>query len=200
MGLIDDEVFFERLKQSLLDYEIRYNSVREALLHRSNQERKLRNMAERPDLVVSTIHGVKGLEFDNVVVVHKSESSMSEDRKRLYYVALTRAMHSELVISHGETLSSRIKSDWLSIVKALEDRDAGLNGSDEEDLGDRSVVVVEEQEPEQSGVPTRVGNPSQDLAAALSRLGLVPGTDDEIIDAVRVAGSGSDSGDLKEDD
>lgn len=210
MGLIDDEVFFERLKQSLLDYEIRYNSVREALLHRSNQERKLRNMAERPELVVSTIHGVKGLEFDNVVVVHKSESSMSEDRKRLYYVALTRAMHSELVISHGETLSSRIKSDWLSIIKALEDRDAEANGSEAEDLDDRGVVVVEEQEqspdpcegqePEQSGAPTQVGNHSQDLAAALSRLGLVPGTDDEIIGAVRNAGSGSDSGDLGNDD
>ncbi len=123
---------------------------------------------------------------------------MSEDRKRLYYVALTRAMHSELVISHGETLSSRIKSDWLSIVKALEDRDAEASGSEAEDLDDRGVVVVEEQE--QSGAPTQVGNHSQDLAAALSRLGLVPGTDDEIIGAVRNAGSGSDSGDLGNDD
>lgn len=135
---------------------------------------------------------------------------MSEDRKRLYYVALTRAMHSELVISHGETLSSRIKSDWLSIVKALEDRDAEASGSETEGLDDRGVVVVEEQEqspdpcegqePEQSGAPTQVGNHSQDLAAALSRLGLVPGADDEIIGAVRNAGSGSDSGDLGNDD
>ena len=144
MNLISKETFFERLKKSILDYEIRYNSLRDALMHRSNEERKVRNMETKADFIVSTVHGVKGLEFDNVVLLHKADNDMSEDRKRLYYVALTRAMHTELILSHGTTLSSRITSDYNMLVKSLEDSETNV-GSDDDTAVD--AVVVDETAP-----------------------------------------------------
>lgn len=119
--MISNDTFFERMRETILNYEIEYNAVREQVMHRSNQERKIANMQANADLIVSTIHGVKGLEFDNVVLLHKDESgSMSEDKKRLYYVALTRAMKSEFILSRGRNLSSRIQSDYDLVLNTLE--------------------------------------------------------------------------------
>lgn len=136
-GIITKEVFFDRLKKCILDHEIRHNSIRDALMHRNNEERKIRNMETKADLIVSTVHGVKGLEFDNVVVVYKDQSDMTEEKKRLYYVAFTRAKNSLFVLSHGTTLSARIVSDYNLIVDSLTNP---VSGNDVDDDGENHAV------------------------------------------------------------
>lgn len=145
-GIITKEVFFDRLKKCILDHEIRHNSIRDALMHRNNEERKIRNMETKADLIVSTVHGVKGLEFDNVVVVYKDQSDMTEEKKRLYYVAFTRAKNSLFVLSHGTTLSARIVSDYNLIVDSLTNPASGNDGDDDGENHAVDAIVIEEDD------------------------------------------------------
>lgn len=145
-GIITKEVFFDRLKKCILDHEIRHNSIRDALMHRNNEERKIRNLETKADLIVSTVHGVKGLEFDNVVVVYKDQSDMTEEKKRLYYVAFTRAKNSLFVLSHGTTLSARIVSDYNLIVDSLTNPSSGNDGDDDGENHAVDAIVVEEDD------------------------------------------------------
>ena len=145
-GIITKEVFFDRLKKCILDHEIRHNSIRDALMHRNNEERKIRNLETKADLIVSTVHGVKGLEFDNVVVVYKDQSNMTEEKKRLYYVAFTRAKNSLFVLSHGTTLSARIVSDYNLIVDSLTNPASGNNVDDDGENHAVDAIVVDEDD------------------------------------------------------
>ena len=122
-GRIQEAEFFDNLRQCLLDFEIRHNGIKQSLMNQRNRERKEKNLAAGARLVVSTIHGAKGLEFDNVVVVHKYDAQMSEENKRMFYVAFTRAMNTEFVLSYGANKKSRIQSDYDAIVAALQKRD-----------------------------------------------------------------------------
>ena len=145
-GIITKEVFFDRLKKCILDHEIRHNSIRDALMHRNNEERKIRNLETKADLIVSTVHGVKGLEFDNVVVVYKDQSDMTEEKKRLYYVAFTRAKNSLFVLSHGTTLSARIVSDYNLIVDSLTNPASGNDVDDDGENHAVDAIVVDEDD------------------------------------------------------
>ena len=73
--------------------------------------------------MVSTIHGAKGMEFDNVVVLHKENPAMSQELKRMFYVAFTRAMNSMYVLSYGTVKNPPITSSYESIVNVLTERD-----------------------------------------------------------------------------
>lgn len=145
-GIITKEVFFDRLKKCILDHEIHHNSIRDALMHRNNEERKIRNLETKADLIVSTVHGVKGLEFDNVVVVYKDQSDMTEEKKRLYYVAFTRAKNSLFVLSHGTTLSARIVSDYNLIVDSLTNPTSGNDVDDDGENHAVDAIVVDEDD------------------------------------------------------
>lgn len=145
-GIITKEVFFDRLKKCILDHEIRHNSIRDALMHRNNEERKIRNLETKADLIVSTVHGVKGLEFYNVVVVYKDQSDMTEEKKRLYYVAFTRAKNSLFVLSHGTTLSARIVSDYNLIVDSLTNPASGNDGDDDGENHAVDAIVIDEDD------------------------------------------------------
>lgn len=115
--------FFDNLRQNLLDYEIRHNAIKKSLMNQKNRERKERNLQAQARLVVSTVHGAKGLEFDNVVVIHKYDSQMPEADKRMYYVAFTRAMKTEFILSYGTIKKPRIESDYDLILEALSKRE-----------------------------------------------------------------------------
>jgi DNA helicase-2/ATP-dependent DNA helicase PcrA len=123
-GQMTKDVFFEHLRDNVLTYEIRHNGIKQTLMNQKNRERKEKNLNAKAKLVVSTIHGAKGLEFDNVVVIHKFDPQMKEADKRMYYVALTRAMQSEYVLSYGSAKKPRIEADYDMLVGALEKRDA----------------------------------------------------------------------------
>jgi DNA helicase-2/ATP-dependent DNA helicase PcrA len=115
--------FFEDLRRNVLDFEIQYNAMRQRVINHRNRQRKEHNLQADPDLVVSTIHGAKGLEFDHTVVLHQCDNAMPEENKRMYYVAFTRAQKSLLVLSYGTTRKPRIESDYELIVDALERRE-----------------------------------------------------------------------------
>ncbi|MEU6263713.1 ATP-dependent helicase [Saccharopolyspora shandongensis] len=122
-GSLPHETFFDRLRDNLLSFEITRNQQKLNVNKQKNQERKRKNLESNADLVVSTIHGAKGLEFDNVVVLYKEDVTMSQDTKRMFYVAFTRAMNSQYVLSYGTTKNPPIQSSYEQIVNALTERD-----------------------------------------------------------------------------
>ncbi|MFK0244559.1 AAA family ATPase [Amycolatopsis azurea] len=122
-GILAHSVFFERLRDNLLSFEIKRNQQKLNVNKRKNQERKRKSIEAKADLVVSTIHGAKGLEFDNVVVLYKEDTTMSQDTKRMFYVAFTRAMNSEYVLSYGTVRKPPVQSSHEQIVAALTERD-----------------------------------------------------------------------------
>lgn len=87
----------EYVRDNMLDFEIKTNAIKQRLLSGKNEDLK---DTEGKDFIISTIHGVKGLEFDNVIVLIKNSELNKENCKRLYYVALTRAIKSEYVIAY----------------------------------------------------------------------------------------------------
>ncbi|MEU7156102.1 ATP-dependent helicase [Streptomyces chrestomyceticus] len=122
-GALAREEFFDRLRDNLLSYEIQRNQQKLNINKQKNQERKRENLKSKADLVVSTIHGAKGLEFDNTVVLYREDTKMTQDVKRMFYVAFTRAMKSQYVLGYGTVKNSPIQSSYEQIVTALSERD-----------------------------------------------------------------------------
>ncbi|MDP9903185.1 UvrD-helicase domain-containing protein [Arthrobacter bambusae] len=122
-GSLKREEFFDRLMRNILDYEIDQNGLKQMVLNQQNRQRKEQNNQGNANLIMSTIHGAKGLEFDNVVVLHQYDTVLPEDQKRMFYVAFTRAMKSELVLSFGKQKNAAIETDYQLIVNALERRE-----------------------------------------------------------------------------
>jgi DNA helicase-2/ATP-dependent DNA helicase PcrA len=122
-GIQSHKQFFDDLRDNLLSYEIRHNAVRQSVTNQKNRERKQKNSESKAELVVSTIHGAKGLEFDNVVIVHKDDTRMAQDVKRMFYVAFTRAMNTEYILSYGTVRNAPIKSRYEQIVADLDRSD-----------------------------------------------------------------------------
>lgn len=133
-GMITHDEFFYRLRQCILDYEIRNNRARQSMLNARNNANKEAVAQEKPLLMVSTIHSAKGLEFDNVIVLQKpsSDAEMTEEGKRATYVALTRAKKRELIIAGSTRAFPRIVTDYEQIVDLLEERDAERKIKEEE--------------------------------------------------------------------
>lgn len=108
--------FWDSVKATLMDYEIKSNSIRQSLTSKANEDSKAE--VENADILLSTIHSAKGLEFDNVIVIHtQSGGGANEADKRMYYVAFTRAMKTELVW----TFYADKESDMVNYHKACSD-------------------------------------------------------------------------------
>lgn len=122
-GSLSLSEFFDQLRDNLLSFEIRHNAVRQSLTNQKNRDRKAKNAETKADLVVSTIHGAKGLEFANVVVIHKEDAQMSQEKKRMYYVALTRAQNTEYILSYGSLKKPPIESKYQQILNVLTKRE-----------------------------------------------------------------------------
>ena len=116
---ITKDNLLDYIKENMLDFEISNNVIRQQLISSRNSDRKKEIMNSNPDIIFSTIHSAKGLEFDNVIVLYNDDSNMSEENKRMYYVALTRAMKSELVIANGKVVSPKVQSDYNMILEKL---------------------------------------------------------------------------------
>lgn len=121
-GIITKDKLLEEVKESLLAYEIESNAIRQSLLSTRNEEKKLEDYSTK-NFIFSTIHSVKGLEFDNVIIIHKTDNRVPEDDKRMFYVAFTRAKNSECILSYNTVKTPRIQSDYNLICKALHDKD-----------------------------------------------------------------------------
>lgn len=106
----------EYVRDNMLDFEIKTNAIKQRLLSGKNEDLK---DTEGKDFIISTIHGVKGLEFDNVIVLIKNSKLNKEDCKRLYYVALTRAIKSEYVIAYDTIKEPVIVSTYNEELEKL---------------------------------------------------------------------------------
>lgn len=117
--LMSADEFFDNLRDNLLKFEVSRNAARQAVLNQKNKERKEQNLKAGGKLVVSTVHGAKGLEFDNVVGIYRYDSQTDEPTKRMHYVMLTRAIHSEFILAYGTIKKPKIEADYEMIVNAL---------------------------------------------------------------------------------
>lgn len=118
-GQMTQDTFLDLVKENMLQHEIKSNALKQALLSNRNQQAKMNDAVKNANFVLSTIHSAKGLEFDNVVILFKNENAMDEEKKRMYYVALTRAMKSEYVLAYDTTVSPQIQADYLTILEKL---------------------------------------------------------------------------------
>lgn len=88
----------EQIKKIMLDYENMANQDAQRFASMHNEEMKKNAKDTGSGVIFSTIHSVKGLEFDNVVVLYDPSKERDESTKRMYYVALTRAKNTEFVV------------------------------------------------------------------------------------------------------
>lgn len=114
------DTFLDNVKESMLKFEINMNAVRQALLSARNAAQKTNDDVKDADFILSTIHSAKGLEFENTVVIYRDESNMPEEDKRMYYVALTRAMKSEFVLAYGTLKNPQIEADYQTVIDTLQ--------------------------------------------------------------------------------
>lgn len=98
-GRITDDEFYDKLREHMIDFEIRSNAINQNIQSQKNRERRENIDFENTDILLSTIHSAKGLEFENVIVVYRDYMNPAEDIKRMYYVALTRAMKTEHILA-----------------------------------------------------------------------------------------------------
>ena len=86
-----------------------FKTITEFLVHINNVEEQIESSKVVEDgVILSTIHGVKGMEFNNVYIINCNEeviphkSSMEEnieEERRLFYVGITRAINNLYVFS-----------------------------------------------------------------------------------------------------
>ena len=97
-GKISHQKMMDKVRDNLIQYEINNNAIRQSLLRQEQDQVDKEEMIKNADILVSTVHSVKGLEFDHVVYLHRNSKTDNEEEKRIDYVALTRAKETELVI------------------------------------------------------------------------------------------------------
>ncbi|MDP4143067.1 MAG: ATP-dependent helicase [Bacillota bacterium] len=91
-----------------------YKSIITFLAHVEEVKERIKNNKSIPDenrVILSTIHGVKGMEFKNVFIINCSEGNIPhknsidnnlEEERRLFYVAMTRAIDNLWFCYSGE--------------------------------------------------------------------------------------------------
>lgn len=99
------------LIQQLLRMETRKNAMDQFL----RKQKDVPNYDEC-QIILSTIHGTKGLEFDHTVILfnESKRGSASQESLRMMFVALSRAKKSEFIVNSHGLSSTRTVSDALS--------------------------------------------------------------------------------------
>lgn len=128
-GKISHQEFMELVRDNMLQFEIKRNAVRQSLISAKNEETKQNEDIKNANVLLSTIHSAKGLEFQNTVVLYQAKNDMDEEKKRMYYVAFTRAMNSELVIAYDTVTHPKIQNDYDNIIDSLDKRLIGAAAS-----------------------------------------------------------------------
>ena len=96
-------------------FEIDWNTRNQNYFDESSN--KLLDLANTSDLIVSTIHGTKGLEFDNTVIFMTNTQHLTQENRRLYYVAETRAKNNEFIVDCSNSLGSFINTSYINLLK-----------------------------------------------------------------------------------
>ena len=99
---------FEELEDMLEEFKGAaegFKTITEFLVHVQNVEEEIE---KSNGVILSTIHGVKGMEFKNVYIINCDEETIPhkssideniEEERRLFYVAVTRAIHNLYIFS-----------------------------------------------------------------------------------------------------
>ncbi|MGL5378577.1 ATP-dependent helicase [Clostridium sp.] len=137
LGYIDYlKEYSERYSQSIDDLEDileefksaceGYKTIFELLTHVENVKEQIEESKEtKKGVILSTIHGVKGMEFKNVFIINCDEetiphkSSMDdniEEERRLFYVGITRAINN-LYLYSPKTIRGKFKDPSRFIVE-----------------------------------------------------------------------------------
>ncbi|GKU28640.1 ATP-dependent helicase [Clostridium folliculivorans] len=122
-----------------------FKSIITLLAHVETVEENIKNSirkSEEDSVILSTIHGVKGMEFKNVYVIdvneeiipHKNAEEDGEEERRLFYVGVTRAKDN-LFIYSPKMLRGKFKGrsrflDEIAIDKYIVREDYGFNSGD----------------------------------------------------------------------
>ena len=148
--VITKDQYMQAVKECMLEYEIRSNAIRQSLLSARNKANKENEAVKSANFVLSTIHSAKGLEFENTVVIYRDESAMEEDKKRMYYVAFTRAMKSEFILAYNTVFSPKIEGDYNALIDLLKQKDAasGVNSDDDTTGASASDEMTDEERQE----------------------------------------------------
>ena len=118
-GAITHQRFIEIIGESLIDFEIKKNALKQTILSQKNAVKK--EDTDNADIIFSTIHSAKGLEYDNVILLYHNKNLMDEDDKRMYYVGLTRAKKSEYILAYDTVGTAMIQTRYDNIVDRLPD-------------------------------------------------------------------------------
>jgi DNA helicase II / ATP-dependent DNA helicase PcrA len=89
------------IKEEILNVLLKFKTLEEFIDHAAKAERVAMN-GKRSGVNVSTIHGIKGMEYKNIIIMnsvdgiipysHKNIISDIEEERRLFYVAVTRTI------------------------------------------------------------------------------------------------------------
>ena len=123
-GSIDRKDFFHNLKKSILDFEIAFNAAKSQRVRINNEKRKKAIMDNHTPLVVSTVHGAKGLEFDHVILLYKPRREENQETRRILYVAMTRAKKSEYIITASNHAMPSLVTNYQTLCHQLEEKAA----------------------------------------------------------------------------
>lgn len=141
-GTLTQDELITNIRDHMMSYEIRTNAIKQSLLSSRNKENKLNAETANANFLISTIHSAKGLEFSNVVVLYRNENILSEDKKRMYYVAFTRAMSSEFILAYDTAKNPAIQGNYEMLVKALHEKDAQRAAAA---AGSAPVIVIDDK-------------------------------------------------------
>lgn len=118
--LMSEEELLDNVATSLIDVEIANNAIAQSVLSQRNAQQKEQAEASDAHIYYSTIHSAKGLEFDNTCILYNGcGASPTEDKKRIYYVALTRAMNSEFVIAFDDRDNNRFSENYEKAIDKI---------------------------------------------------------------------------------
>lgn len=123
-GTLSKNKFLGNVKDNMIRFEIQNNAIKQSLLTARNEELRKTQATKDANFLFSTIHSAKGLEFDNVVTIYQGTNDMSEEKKRMYYVAFTRAIQSEYILAFDTIKSTKIVADYNFILDNLKAKEA----------------------------------------------------------------------------
>lgn len=94
---ISMKIYKSYFTKLIINKEIRNNSVRNYLKRSENKK----DLIKDADIVLSTIHSAKGLEFPHVIAIHNniSNNAHTQETLRLNFVAFSRAIKDEYIIN-----------------------------------------------------------------------------------------------------
>lgn len=124
-GRMSQDAFLSHVRNNMLQFEIKHNAIRQSLVSARNQKNKQNQNVNTANFLFSTIHSAKGLEFENTVVLYQAKNDMDEEKKRMYYVAFTRAMKSEYIVAYDTVVTPKVQADYEAILENLRNKAAG---------------------------------------------------------------------------